>query len=412
MDMKYSWDEMEALWQSRYEILAQEAGLSADILRDSRAQLLVAFGLEWVKKEYEKRKKSHITFYQTIEANLVVMLTNPIVNDAVQIVELAKYLTTLKDQKNIKEIITMLKAESSFEAARLNIAYAYRLHEIGFEDLMIEPDSPRGKGDMQGKFLQKPFFIECSIIEDKNLEILFNSHLQERLAKSMKDQSLQVGFEVEFTAPVDVNGINKTVEAVLQARHIFGKQKELLDVPFQSPYAKGKVFHLKEEHKKSPPDMKDWDAVFSVSYAVPREKGNVYSIDFDKKQHVAGRLFIKGLHSTQQQKTMYERIKKKLEEKIVQTHAVQGKKIFVIMTEKRIESFNWKNIWKSMESNLKIRPNIAGVFFVDRRQTKLDGKMRFAYPLAFFVNVYGDMPELNVMFKRLEKIERSDWLKV
>ncbi len=408
MKISYSWEETETLWQSRYETLAQEAGISSDTLRASRAQLLVAFGEVWLKQEYEKSKKTSKPLHEMLKPSLVGMLSNPVINNAVQIVELAKYLTVLRDQEKLNETLTMLKAQ--FEAARLNIAVAYRLHKVGFEELSIEPDSPRGKGDVKGKFLNVPFFFECSIIEEKNLEFLFQSLLEERLSKGMKDQALQVGFEVEFVKAVDATGINETVEAVKQARHIFGKQEKLFDTPFKSSVARGKVFRLQEEHKKSPPDMEKWDAVFSLSYETPVETRNIYTIDLDVPHNATGRLFIKGLHSAQQQKSMYERMKAKLEEKIVQTHNVPDKKIFVIMTEKRIEGFSWKDIWKSMESNLKTRPNIAGVFFVDRRQTELDGKMRFAYPLAFFVNIYGDMPELHPLFENLKKLERSDWL--
>jgi hypothetical protein len=160
--------------------------------------------------------------------------------------------------------------------------------------------------------------------------------------------------------------------------------------------------------------MEKWDFAQALSHAKPDEPNNIYTIDMDDKTKSprAGMIFVKGLEPVKEQKPFYERIKDKIESKIVQTHGLPDdcKRVFIIMTEKRVESFNWNEIWKKIAPSMKTRPNVAGMIFVDRRQTQLDKKIRYAYPQIHFSNPFHKCAELENSFKPLEKLEKSDWL--
>lgn len=417
MKIHYTWDQQEDFWNTRYAQLAKELGISMDLLTTSRAVLISAFGLEWLKSDYESRNKSgDAGMHVMLRPSITKMITNPIVNSAISIVEMTKYLDCFKNQSAINDVITMLKSKDQFEPTRLSIAMAYRLSRIGFDGLVLEPTTTRGKGDILGSFQGQNFLFECSIVEDSDLPKIFSDNLTSRLDKAIKDKVLNVGIEVNFLKKVEQKDIDQTIETIRKARYAFGQQNpsKLLDVPFSSSVAEGRIFRLSEEELSGVPDMKKWDFSQALSYATPAEEGNIYTIDLDDKTKSprVGMIFVKGLEPVKEQKSFYDRLKDKIESKRVQTHGLpeDHKRIFVIMTEQRVESFNWSEIWKKLEPSMKSRPNIAGVIFVSRGQSVLDKKIRYVYPQIHYPNPYHRSPELENTFLPLKKFERSDWL--
>lgn len=417
MKIRYSWDQQEEFWNSRYSELAKELGISTNLLINSRTVLIGAFGLDWLRNDYDSRNKSgNSGLHEMLKPSITKIITNPIVNSAISIVEMAKYLDSFKDEAQIGEVITMLKNKEQFEATRLSLAFAYRLKKTGFDEIALEPVTTRGKGDIFGSFQGQQFLFECSIIEDSNLSRIFSDNLTRRLGKAIKDSVLSVGIEVTFIRKVDQKGIDQTIKVIRDARHTFGQQmpSSLKDVPYSCSSAEGRVFRLSEKELLDIPDLKKWDFAQALSYAKPKEQDNIYTIDLDDKTTSprVGMIFVRGLDPTKGQKPFYERMKTKIETKRVQTHGVseEYKRVFIIMTEQRVESFDWGEIGKKLTPSLKSRPNIAGIIFVDRRQTNLDKKIRYAYPQIHFMNPFHQAVELEKSFPRLKDFERSDWL--
>lgn len=412
----YSWDEVEGLWEKRYEFLSKKVGIPVEKIRECRIQLLVVLGLEWVKKDYEGRSPSEgIPRY--INSDLIQVLTNPIENSVFPIVELATYLKEFSKDPNFKLVVSMLKDRQAFEATRLSLAVAYRLSKVGFTKITLEPDIPKGKGDVHCKYENQKFLIECSILENPKLSNYFRERLFVRLQKSIKDGALEVGIEVSFSQAPSIQQIDETIEEIRKARHKFGKfdqNPNLEPVVFKSSVAEGRVFKLRDEDKTIPPAqeiLNKWDAIFGVDLAQMQEKDNVYSTDIDNAK-VQGRLFIEGLEILDSLEPFYQRVKARIEAKLTQTHGIEAstKRVFVIMTESRVETFNYSKIWDKIRPAFKNRPNVAGMFFVCRWQSDLEGKMRYAYPLILFENSHYPPAELNEVFPRLSKFERSDWI--
>ena len=411
----YSWEEQERFWTQRYELLSEESGIPIDLIIESRRQILVAFGQKWLRREHEaSRKKGKKLLLEILAPSIVGLVTNPIVNSAVQLVELAKYLSALKDQPKLDTVLTMLKNKDQFESTRLTVAMAYRFQKVGFEQVLLEPDVPRGRGDFQGMFLGQNFLVECSMLREDNIEQKFSDQLTSRLERTIKDQLLNVGIEVEFNSKVNPKSLDETIEKIREARHTFGRQKDptnLEDVQFKSSVSTGRIFKLSDQQRKETPDLKKWDFVIGLTHTVPKEAGNVYSIEIGSQTRT-GMIFVKELWPEREQKSLYERVKEKIETKVVQTHGVDPatKRIFVVMSERPVEHSDWNQIWKSILPSIKIRPSITGMWFVDRRTTNLDGKLRYAYPQILFQNPYQNTPQLAELFPKLEALERSDWI--
>jgi len=412
---KYSWGEVEDLWQRRFGLLAKESGLPVDVIIDSRLQLLSAFDDDWLKKDYRRgQRKDKYTLGEILSPSITKMLSNPVVNNAVQIVELAKYLSELRNQPNINEIIVMLRNKSQFEATRLNLAISYRFLKVGFENLVVEPEIPRGKGDIQCSYKGDSFIVECSILVEDNLERYFTDLLVLRIEKGIKDKVLEVGIEIEFSKRVNNQSIDETIEQIRKARHKYGRKENVgqwKGASFISSVAKGRIFKLSATDRTTKPDMRKWDVVLGLAFRTPKEKGNIYSINLDKQMRT-GMIFLKGLRPKKRPKSLYERVKKRIESKRSQTHGLdkEFRRLFVFMTEKRVESFDWSKIWDGIRPSFKAKNNIAGMLFVDRRQTILDGKIRYAYPQILFHNPYFPSVGLEKSFPKLEKLERSDWI--
>jgi len=81
------------------------------------------------------------------------------------------------------------------------------------------------------------------------------------------------------------------------------------------------------------------------------------------------------------------------------------------MTENKVEDYNWNKIWDYLRPLTEKRENLAAILFVDRRASKVDGLLRYAYPQIHFINNRFNHYELHDFFPKLEKLERSDWIK-
>lgn len=417
-DKRYSWDEIDDIWQKRYNFLSQKLGIPVDKIISSRKQLLVAFGEDWIKKSYQRKTPQKSGIPIRTKSNIIQIISNPIENNAFDIVEMATYFGVFYKQPNFNLVVGMLKDGNSFEAARLSLAVAYRFFRNGFSEISLEPDIPRGKGDIHAKYEAQKFLVECSILEEEKLSDYFRERLFVRLQNSIRDRVLGVGIEVSFIKPPTQKEVDETIASIGEARHKFGKfetNSELKPILFSSSVADGRVFKLEDKDKTIPPPKKaldKWDAIFGIDTAKMKEKDNIYSADIENAE-VNGRLYIKGLAILDDKEKFYDRIKTKLETKIVQTHGLDNsiKRIFVVMAQNRVEKYNYKKIWEKIRPSFKSRPNVGALFFVCRWQSILDDKkMRYAYPLILFENPFYSTPELQEVFPELEKFERSDWI--
>jgi len=413
---KYTWDEIEALWQKRYVLLAKELGLPFDLISESRVITINAIGQDWLREEYARQSKNSgkRAISEIIAPNITKLITNPIATSAVQIIELSHYLLEAKRQAKLALALDMLRNPSQFEAGRLNMAMFYRFSQVGLLNLTLEPDIPRGKGDFFGEYEKDRYLVECSILKEDTLQRELYDQLQLSLQNAVKDKVLEVGMEIAFHKIADKNSVAETIKVIRESRNLFGKglPPDTSEKKFHSSIATGRLFKLSKTDKRTIPDMGQWDNVFAITYGKPLEERNIYSMDLDKQPRT-GMIFVKGLKIAIRKKSLYERLKAKVEAKISQTHGLpEGtKRIFIIMTENKVEDYDWDRIWDYLRPLTDKRESVSAILFVDRRASKVGGFLRYAYPQIHFINNRFNRNETHDLFPRLEKLERSDWIK-
>lgn len=413
---RYTWEEVETLWQKRCVLLAQELGIPFELILGSRTNVINAIGRKWLENDHSKSSKddSKKTMSQVLVPTVTKLVTNPINTTAIQLVELSHYLVEAKDQPRLNIAIDMLKNPDQFEAGRFNLAMFYRFSKVGWKNLLLEPDIPRGKGDFIGEYEGAKYLVECSILEEDTTQRKLYDQIDLSLQNAVKDKALEVGIEIEFTNIGNSDTVTETIKSIREARNLFGKGQppDTSEKSFSSSVAKGRIFKLSDSDKRKVPDMKKWDNVFAVTYGKPLEERNIYTIDLDNQTRT-GMIFMKGLSIESKQKSLYERLKNKVETKITQTHGLEKgmKRIFIIMTENKVEDYDWDKIWTYLRPLTNARENLSTIFFVDRRASKVNDLFRYAYPQIHFINNRFNRYELNSLFPKLERLERSDWTK-
>jgi len=404
--MHYSWEQQEDFWNYYANKLANEAGLDEQKILESRQQLLVAFGPDWVKSQYENSSgKSKVPPNHGF--GVVGMLTNPIINNAVGATELAKYLIEFRGQPNFQEIITKLKNPSDFEAIRLNLAFAYRLKKAGWSDVVVEPPL----GDVQGKVGGKDYIVECSMISPPNVHEYVANRILTSLSGSLKHGKEAIGLQLTFKSRPSEEELNNLVSLAKKSRFDLSKTHEPQE--FTTPIADGKVYEMTVEEANQPPDESGWDIVWIIEMGRPKRPGDVYSVDLDKpNKQTEGKIYINGLSEQYLTKTIPEQLEEKLRSKRKQTHSVADdqKRLFVFMSPTFIEKEDWEALNKRFKPTFYKRDNIGGIIFVDRRNHVNGGKNRYPYAQIHFLNNTSPIPELGATFIALEKFERSNWL--
>ncbi len=78
------WDEQEGYWNRHLDRLAKEVKIDSAKIWDARKQLVVIFGDSWLREAYIVSSRGK----HSDEKGVVGLVTNPIVNHAVEIVEL------------------------------------------------------------------------------------------------------------------------------------------------------------------------------------------------------------------------------------------------------------------------------------------------------------------------------------
>jgi hypothetical protein len=401
-----SWDEQEAFWNTHLDRLADEVGLSADVINSARQQLIVIFGEEWLKQTYKSNKK----FKPGDATGIIGLISNPIVNNAVGVVELAAYLKEFSEQPNFDEIVTKLRSTKDFEAIRLNLAYAFRLKRSGWEDVYVEPKL----GDIEGKIGGVSYIIECSMIDPPRSASNLANEIFRSVHKVIDREGPPTWINIDLALGTLSSSIPAIIKQVKVAHYKYSKKGGKVKIESEI----GTV--VVEKAQKSELDAlatnmrnSKYDFGWKIEMRKPRISGDVYSVDLDSQPaHESGMLTIRGLINEDEQKTTLQRLREKLKRKKAQTKNVPKgvRRMFIFMSDGKVENEDWQLIGNAFANDIKETDNIDAVVFVDRRHQEFGGKLRYPSGQVHFFTSRTRLLHLEKSFVQIKTFEESDWL--
>lgn len=408
--MAMSWDEQETNWNKHLASLADEVGIPADIIWSSRQQLITIFGQEWLEQELSRHKVAN----PLSNTGIVGVISNPIVNNAVGVVELAKYLLSVSSQSNFNEIVVKLKNSSDYEAIRLNLATGYRLKKIGWEDVMVEP----ALGDVEGTYSGQKYIVECAMFipprpVNKYLQVLFDSFY-----KYLKKNKHKTWLHIEFLVnpvKVDQSGLIKNIKAV---NYEFSPEGKLVELATDEYIITAqKLTHdnlqiLNDDREKEDGNLVDIG--YHLANHAPDVPGDIYSVDLDdsNKRTDLGYVTFGGVRKNSDKKSTEEQLRIKIKSKKEQTknYPEGTRRMFVFQTEGMIEKEDIRAIGEVVKSSIKPSDNIDDVIILDRRHQTAFDKLRYPSGQYHILTASERVPYLEEMVKEMRKFEYSDWV--
>lgn len=409
-DVDKKWQDQNTSWEGRFQHLTKETLLDEELIRKSREKLIAYFGEEWLKDKYSKQKK----FSPNNPTGIVGLVTNPMDNHGVEVVELAKYLDAVKTQDNFSTVITKLKNASDFEAIRLNLAIAYRLLNSGWENVYVEPEV----GDVSGELFGKKYVIECSVITPPNPASNYAHEVFNSAYKYLKKNSYPAWVHIQFNKDFKSVPVKKVTDAVKELNYRFAKNpKEPVetltdDFNMTETYLDSKVKNVLQTERE-----KEENSLTEIGYRIaritPAIPGDLHSVDPDDPSQIDdGTITFGGMHKFNNDKTTADRIKTKIKSKKSQTANLPSgtRRMFVFMAHGKVDEENWRELGRTIVNSTSPADNLDAVVFMDRRRQEFEGKLRFpSAQIHFFTKPY-KLRALEVSFSKMKEFEQSDWV--
>lgn len=411
-DAEKKWSGQNKAWEKRYGTLSKETLLDEGLIRSSRDKLIKYFSEEWLKDQYSKQKK----FSPNSPGGIVDLITNPMDNHGVEVVELAKYLDAVNTQDNFNTIITKLKNASDYEAIRLNLAVAYRLMNSGWENVYAEPDV----GDVSGELYGKNYVVECSVITPPNPASKYAHEVFNSAYKYLKKNKYPVWLHIQFNKDFRLVPVKKVTDAVKELNHRFVKDPkepaETLTEDFNMTeiYLDDKVKSVLQTERE-----KEENSLTEIGYRLttntPVIPGDIHSVDpNDPNQIDDGTITFGGVRKFDVDKTTTDRIKTKIKNKKTQTANLPSgtRRVFVFMAHGKVDEENWSELGATIAGSVKPSDNLDAVVFMDRRRQEFEGKLRFpSAQIHFFTKPYR-LRALETSFRNMKDFEESNWVEL
>lgn len=401
-----SWEEQESYWNKHLDRLANEVKIDAFLIWDARKQLIVIFGEEWLKDSYKKLSKGN----PTDEKGIVGVVSNPIVNNAVAVVELAKYLREFSGQPNFNEIVTKLKNAKDFKAIRLNLAFAYRMAKSGAKDVYVEPEI----GDIEATISDQQYVIECSMIVPPMNNSNFANELFKRVINQVKYGDKPTWIDVTFNEYPQPSDLPLIVKTIKEAQYAYSKSMDTVERK-EKPFTVKVTEASQEDIDSLPQKMKDevWDFGFKIAMHQPKTPGDIYSVDLDEEPASHDGLFTIGkLINDEAAKSTRDRLRTKLKAKKAQTKQIPDTKrrMYVFMSNGMVEDDDWNELAKTFANDVKPTDNIDAVIFTDRRHHTYNDKLRYPSGQIHFYTSGKRVPHLEKLCEDMKQFEESDWI--
>ncbi len=402
------WEEQNKSWEKRYKVLSNETKVEEKLIREGRELLITYFGEGWLKETYAKQKK-----YSPGDPNGIGgVITNPMDNHGVEVVELAKYLKAVEGQDNFADIITKLRNNSDYEAIRLNLAVAYRLRQADWESIYVEPEV----GDIECTLYGKKYVVECSVIMPPNPSSKYTNEIFRSVYKTLKQNKIPVWIHVKFNKEIRSVTLKSVIEAVKELNKRFLAEGEPVETQsdeysMTACLLDGRVSEVLEEQRSK--DDGITEVGFRIATAEPKIPGDIHSVDpDDPNQMYDGTITFGGLREFAKDKTTVDRLKTKIRDKKEQTASLpkDTRRVFVFMAKGKVEDDDWLELGNAVRNSTSVNDNLDAVLFIDRRRQEFEGKLRFpSGQLHIFTKPYR-LTALEASFKKMKSFEESDWV--
>jgi len=408
--MTKKWEAQDTSWNQHLSELASEVKISPELIWDSRLQLISVFGQEWLETELDRHK----TASPTREKGIVGIITNPIVNNAVEVVELAKYLRAVSHQPNFREIVVKLKNAADYEAIRLNLAVGYRLKSIGWTDIIVEPEL----GDVTGVYIGQKYIVECAMFKppqpvNKYLEVLFSS-----FQKYLKLNKTKTWMHVEFFVnPITINQV-ELLRDIKAANYRFGPTGTKVEIETneykitEQELTPEQLKFLEEDRAKH--EDSHVDIGYYLANHKPKVPGDIYSVDLDdtNARTDIGYVTFGGLRKNVEKKSTEEQLRIKIKSKKEQTkhYPADTRRMFVFQSKGMIDDESIHAIGQVVKDSIKVTDNIDDVIFLDRRHQTAFDMLRYTSGQYHILTASERVPHLEKMVTDMKNFEYSDWL--
>jgi hypothetical protein len=402
------WQEQNKSWEKRFPVLAKETSIDEALIRADREQVILYFGEDWLREAYSKQK----AYSPGEPTGIVGVITNPMDNHGVEVVELAKYLKAVEGQDNFSEIITKLRSTSDYEAIRLNLAVAYRLMHSDWENVYVEP----AVGDVEGTLYGKKYVVECSVIMPPNPSSKYTNEIFRSVYKTLKQNKIPVWIHVKFNVDFKTIPLKNVIEAVKELNKRFlvenkPVETQTKELSMTACLLDGRVKQVLEEQRIKEDGITE--VGFRIAMATPKIPGDVHSVDLDDPNQIEdGTITFGGLSEYAKDKTTSERLKTKIRDKKEQTSDLPSgtKRLFVFMANGKVEDDDWRELGQVVKKSTSPSDNIDAVLFIDRRRQEFEGKLRFpSGQVHIFTKPYR-LTALEASFRKMKAFEESDWI--
>lgn len=402
------WQEQNKSWEQRLPVLAEETSIDESLIKTSREQLIVYFQEDWLREAYSKQK----AYSPGEPTGIVGMITNPMDNHGVEVVELAKYLKAVENQDNFTEVITKLKSTTDYEAIRLNLAVAYRLIQSDWENVYAEP----AVGDIEGTLYGKKYVVECSVIMPPNPSRKYTNEIFRSVYKTLKQNKIPVWIHAKFNKDFKDIPLKNVIEAIKELNKRFIAENKIVETQTKEYSMTAclldeRVKQVLEEQRSKEDGLTE--VGFRIATAKPKIPGDIHSVDPDDPNQLEdGTITFGGLSDYAKDKTTGERLKTKIRDKKEQTSGLPRgtKRLFVFMANGKVEDDDWRELGQVVKKSTSPDDNIDAVLFIDRRRQEFEGKIRFpSGQVHIFTKPYR-LTALEASFKKMKAFEESDWI--
>ncbi|MFI5240610.1 MAG: hypothetical protein ACHQUB_02790 [Candidatus Saccharimonadia bacterium] len=407
-DIQKKWDEQNAAWQKRLITLSEETLIEEQLIKQSRDKLIEYFGEDWLKQQHSKMK----VFSPNVPTGVVGIITNPMDNHGVEVVELAKYLEAIEHQNNFEDIIAKLKNASDYEAIRLNLAIGYRLMHSGWTNIFVEPEI----GDVSGELFGKKYVVECSVITPPDPTSTYMHEIFRSVYKYLKKNKYAAWIHVQFNKDFKEVPVSNVIDAIKEMNHEFSKDPKTVetltdDFNMTETYLDERVKKVLSSEREKENGLTEIG--YRIAMIQPKLPGDLHSVDPDDPSQVDnGTITFGGMKRFGGDKDTAERIKAKIKNKKNQTANLpkDTRRVFVLMAKGKIDQEDWNELAGTIVNATSPADNLDAVLFMDRRRQEFEGKIRFpSAQVHFFTKPYR-MTALEASFKKMKEFENSEWI--
>lgn len=378
---------------------------------------IAALGDDFIFKPRNKFDK--LSNENKISHPLLNMLFNEKIPDPglIELCEIGLYLKEFSYDENISYVIDSLKHDAQYRSTYFQLALAFRIHKMDCS-VSLEPQTLRGKSDLQFNFESKTYIAECYrlnyTMNSRNNKI--DSIFCQKLFDFIPDNKI-LSIKIRFSESLSQHSFlrrSKEIEQVFNHFISENKENQKIDFPEFEIEIDNITFNgsdpdfvFDNQGKMSWPRYKN--CVDCMTSQI-QSRGQIFKKiengpEIKRKQ---SRIFI-WFPEYEDDKSPYDILESKIARKIKQTKTINqdfGRILFVEFPY-GLNVDDYKRHSKISRNSSRNFDNLSGIFLMERR---INGKNRFQYQ-GLLLDGASNNPIPRSFLSRINVIELGDIFK-